>query len=328
MNLISLDNKLRAVTNSEARYRDGIGSSFFDTFPREKRNGKEVIFMNFATTNSNVACNSLSVKKHSRFQACPLHLHGWVEINYMYSGVCPQTINDTSHILKKGQVILIDTETPHATDWVGEDDIMISLLIEKNYLNTNFFNRLSKDSILSQFFINAITVNTSHNNYIVFHSEHSRRLPIFFNELLCEVYDPSLNSTDIINSLFSLIISELINVYENDINKEDLHVNKTSVVPIIRYIEGNSTTCTLESTAKFFNMNPNYLTTLLKQHTGHSYKELVQLQRLTSAAKLIRNSGMPITSIANHVGYENMSFFYKKFKEKYGCSPKEFRNSL
>ena len=57
-------------------------------------------------------------------------------------------------------------------------------------------------------------------------------------------------------------------------------MHKNSISPILRYIEGNYRTCSLESTAKFFNMNPNYMTTLLKNRTGHSYKDLIQKQAL------------------------------------------------
>ncbi len=325
MNLTSLDANLRCLTKSEEKYKQGYKTKFWDSLPKLNRNGLIICKNDFSGTNDTLTAGSLHVKKHSRFQTCPLHIHEWVEINYMYSGACPQRINDETYVLKEGQVILIDTDTPHSTEGIGENDIMISILINKPYLNTIFFNRLSKDSILSQFFINSINQKTSHNNFILFHSEKSRRIPIFFKEFLCEYYDPSLNTNDIINSLFNLILSELINVYENDMEKARLKVTKNSVIPILRYIEGNYKTCTLKSTAKFFNMNPNYLTTFLKQHTNRSFKELVQEKRITYAAKLLSNTEMPVTEIANYVGYENVSFFYKKFKEAYHCSPKEYR---
>lgn len=325
MNLTSLDDNLRMYTKSELRYKAGFQSNFWEKLPVSYYNDKPVYLFN-STGSLSDSIHKLSVKKQSRFSPCPLHTHTWVEINYMYSGSCPQTINDQNYILKEGQVILIDTDTPHSTQALGDNDIMISILIDKDYLNTNFFNRMSKDSILSQFFINAIAHNTNHNNYILFHSNHSRRIPIFFKELLCEFFDPSLNSNDMINSLFNLILSELINVYENDMEKQNIKLsNKISIIAILRYLEGNFKTCTLDSTATFFNMNPNYLTTLLKQHTGMSYKELVQYQRLKYAEKLLANTQLPITEIANSIGYENISFFYRKFKQAYGCLPKEYR---
>lgn len=327
MNLQSLDHTLRALTPHELLYKNGSNYNPFADIPTTIKNGKEILNMQFALSGPITSSfgTLLYLKKQSRFLECPMHVHNWIEINYMYSGCCSQIINDTSYVLKKGQVVLIDTDTPHATAMLGEDDIMVSLLINKDYLTSNFFNRFSEDSILSSFFINSINKNTNHDNYIVFHSERSRKLPLFFNELICEIYDPSINSADIVNSLFTLVLCELINVYEKDMELENLDMNRNSISPILRFIEGSYATCTLESTAQFFNMNPNYLTTLLKQRTGHSYKELVQHQRISKAAQLLKNTNSSVTEIANTIGYENISFFYKKFKERYGCSPKEYR---
>lgn len=327
MNLTSLDNNLRTLTPSEKKYLSGKKGFAFDKLPTVDSNGQTVKLMLFSNTSGLIANNFLYIKKQSRFQACPAHIHDWIEINYMYSGQCHQIINGTSYVLGKGQVALIDTDTPHSTTALEMDDIMISLVISKEYLNSNFFNRLSQDSILSRFFINAINKNTRHDNFILFHSENSRKLPLFFNELICEFYDPSINSPDMVSSLFTLVLCELINVYENDIGKKDLNIHKNSVIPILRYIEGNYQNCTLESTAHFFNINPNYLTTLLKQTTGNSYKELIQHQRLTKACQLLRNTDLTVTDVANQVGYENINFFYKKFKEKYLNSPKEYRTA-
>lgn len=174
MNLSSLDANLRNLTKKEQEYRQGIRSHFWSHFPTEIRNGKTIykIFINRSRENDICAIpNSLFVRKHSRFQACPLHIHKWVEINYMYSGSCAQIINEETHILEENQVIFIDSDTPHSVGKIGENDIMISLLIDKNYLNMNFFSRLAKGSILSQFFINTIVENTSDIHYIIFQSQ-------------------------------------------------------------------------------------------------------------------------------------------------------------
>lgn len=322
----ALDNHLRKLTPSEENYRKGVPNTMFEGLPTVMCRGVRVKAMGFSQDRSpQFDSLSLYLKKQARFSACPLHIHNWIEINYMYSGCCPQVINGTSYTLQKGQVVLIDSDTPHSTGCLGEDDIMVSLLMERSYLNSNFFTRLSQDSMVSRFFINAINRNASHDNYILFHAEKSRKLPLFFQELMCEFLDPSINSCDILNSLITLILCELIEVYEKDLDRQDLTMNKNAISPILRYIEANYKTCTLESTAEFFNMNPNYMTTLLKQRTGHAYKELIHQQRMTRAGQLLRNTSYSVTEVANEVGYENISFFYKKFKEHFGCSPKEYR---
>lgn len=320
MNPQSLDSHLRAFTKGEQRNLNGSPYEFPNYPTKEIPSGEHCLY--FASLGDMAP---YSVQKNSRFNRVPLHVHNWVELNYMYSGKCTQYINSENTVLRTHQISLIDSNAPHSLDYTDKDDIMINIIISRNYLDTNFFNRLSKDSFVSRFFIDAISQHTLHNNYIIFESDKSRKIPIFMNEFLCEYFDPSINSRDILDSLFVLIISELINVLEKDMHNQKKHSADSSIIPILHYIESNYKTCTLENTASFFNLNANYLTTLLKQQTGHSYKDLVMSQRMNSAARLLKLTDWPIAKVAEEIGYENISFFYRKFQDHYHVSPKKYR---
>lgn len=322
MNIETLNKHLRTLTLHEQQYKEGIFYDFSKMDVVDVIDNQNVYRLdgNFTLTR-----NMLSVKKNSRFQTVPLHIHSWVEINYMYSGSCEQIINGNSLILHTGEIIIIDCETVHTIGYTGENDIMISLLIHKNYLNNTFLSRLSSDSLISRFFINAMNSKTNHKNYILFHSSNSRRLPIFMNEFLCEFYSPSLNSSEILDNLFALIISELVNVFGHDMSKNLDNPSTFSIIPVLKYIESNYQTSTLEKTAGFFNINPNYLTTLLKRQTGHSYKELILMSKMKAAQKLLSCTNISIREVAHNVGYDNLTFFYRKFQEFYQCTPNEYR---
>lgn len=269
---------------------------------------------------------SIMMRKTNRFLNVYPHIHPWIELGFMYSGSCDHTIlGSTTHKLKKGQVFILDSEAPHSIENLGEQDILITLLMSKPYFTDTFFNHFSEESVLSRFLVNAISKQTTHDNFIIFNSEKNRRVTMFFLELMCEHISPSMNSRDIINSLISLLFLELISVFEADKALQQLQLNKSTIVPILKYIESNYKSCDLKSTAAFFNMNPNYLTTILKRDTGYSFKELIQKQRFRSITNLLRNSNLPVEEIAYQTGYENTTYFYKKFKEEYGCSPKEYR---
>ena len=71
-------------------------------------------------------------------------------------------------------------------------------------------------------------------------------------------------------------------------------------------------------------LEPNYATALLKRHVGKTFRQLVQERRLVRAAELLRG-GATAGAAAHAVGYENMSFFYRKFHDKYGCTPAAYR---
>lgn len=324
MNSETLQKYLTEITPSEQRYRAGLPNTSLYKF---KYNQKEILHFEFDKLVDDKDKGYFYVQKHSRFQEFPLHYHDFIEINYMYSGKCQQIINQETHTLTKGQVLLMDANTVHTIQPLGENDILINFYIAKEYLTSSFFNRFSSTSVLTTFFINAITDGIKHDNFLLFHSENRTRLQLFFVELLCEWYSPSIAFTDIIENLLSLIISELVIVYKNDYADGTNEMHSPIIIPILRYIEQNYQTCTLTQISNFFNLSPNYLSHLLKKHTSSSFKELVLEQRLKSAALFLSNSSIAVTEIANMTGCENISYFYKKFKERFGVSPGDYRKN-
>jgi AraC-like DNA-binding protein len=66
---------------------------------------------------------------------------------------------------------------------------------------------------------------------------------------------------------------------------------------------------------------------ILKSELGMTFTGYVNQLRLTEAARLLTDkAGMPIADIAFSVGYANVSYFNKLFKEEYGCTPRAFRS--
>ncbi len=336
MNAEKLDALLRNLSDSEKGYRNGTKKSIWEEY---LKTGKEIprigmledstMPKSYRSRNSTfhviIPELNISVNKNSRFCPVPTHTHEFVEISYVYSGSCPEIIDNTSFTLTKGQILMVDTNCPHSVGRLSEDDILINLLISHDYLYKNLFSHISGNGILSEFFVNALTERAEHDHYLYFRSENSSRIPLFFNELLCECCDPSINSADIINNLIGLIFAELMNVYESNLAKTEIAANSISVIPIIHYIEANFRTCSRESVANIFHISEKHLTSILKRDTGLTFKQLLQSQKLKYAARLLRNTSLPIADIIADCGYENASFFYRKFQDEYGMSPKEFR---
>ena len=97
------------------------------------------------------------------------------------------------------------------------------------------------------------------------------------------------------------------------------------IVDILDFLEANYLTVTLQSTADHFGFHPNYLSAFIKKETGHTFKELVILQKMCQACFYLTNTDFPIYEIAQKVGYDNLGFFYRKFTELYHMTPQEFR---
>lgn len=58
---------------------------------------------------------------------------------------------------------------------------------------------------------------------------------------------------------------------------------------------------------------------------GVSFKEMIQHYRFIYVTTMLKNTAQPVDQIILWAGYENTTYFYKKFREQYGCTPKQYR---
>lgn len=322
-----LDQILNQLTEKEQflqKHPDAQKS--YAALPTKLVNGMEVyrFRQELIPKESGLLHRDFAIHLHERFSLVPMHIHNYIEMSYVYRGSFPQRIGDEHVLLREGQICLLDTNVPHAIEMTSASDVIVNISISTQYFSEHFISRLSQGNILGDFYVNSINEQKSHDRYIIFSSENDRRIRLFFKELLCEYYSPSVCHEDIQEDLLALILSELLVVYENTVSREGVP-SDSRLIPILKYMDTHYADCTLRETASFFNLHPNYLTAMLKKHTGHSFKELLLTKRMTVAAGLIAATDEPVTDIASDVGYHNMSYFYRKFQEIYGTTPARYR---
>jgi len=269
------------------------------------------------------------ISKHHRFADMPLHTHSFIEINYIYSGECRQIVNGQEIKLAKGQVCLLDQDVPHSIPALGENDILVNIIMKKETFSSAFFGLLHNTGIVSNFLANAVLEDQSHDRYILFHSQDNGNLQYILKNMLCEFFDPQDYSFEMLNYYIPVMFTELMRVYQVDKNFEFARTGgKSSIIEILHYIEQHYRDCTLTTLAKAFSFNPNYLGNMLKERTGQTFVELVQMQRMIRAAAMLRKTGKTIDEISCKVGYENLGYFYRTFKKHFGVTPNRYRKGL
>ncbi|MFA6736831.1 MAG: response regulator [Saccharofermentanales bacterium] len=72
-------------------------------------------------------------------------------------------------------------------------------------------------------------------------------------------------------------------------------------------------------------LDPSYFCRLFKEKTGFTFSEFLVARRVDRARILLRNSSVKISDISDMVGFQNVKYFYKVFKQMTDCTPKEFR---
>jgi AraC family cel operon transcriptional repressor len=81
-------------------------------------------------------------------------------------------------------------------------------------------------------------------------------------------------------------------------------------LPALHRLSGKSQEHLARSCRKYLNKTPS---------------KLVNDIRLEYGAKLLTTSSVPIIKISEECGFESLSYFYRRFKEHYGLSPRQFR---
>lgn len=97
---------------------------------------------------------------------------------------------------------------------------------------------------------------------------------------------------------------------------------------VLKFIATNYTNpeLDLESVVAGTGANRNKVNEVLKTELGMTFTSYLNKLRLTEAARLLtEKSAATVAEIAYSVGYANVSYFNRLFKEEYGCTPKTFR---
>ena len=83
---------------------------------------------------------------------------------------------------------------------------------------------------------------------------------------------------------------------------------------------------TLGEVAEEIGLNKEYFCRFFKQNTGTSFIRYVNEVRISHIYQDLLHSSEGILEITERHGFFNQKLFYRMFKEKYGCTPKQVRN--
>lgn len=81
----------------------------------------------------------------------------------------------------------------------------------------------------------------------------------------------------------------------------------------------------LAGAAEFVYMSPAYLSRAFKDETGENYSDYVARKRMDEAKRLLRESNLQIQEISRCIGYTDVRYFTRVFREATGETPSHFR---
>ena len=105
---------------------------------------------------------------------------------------------------------------------------------------------------------------------------------------------------------------------------------QTCALPILREIVGYlgehfTEPLSLPEVASHFGLSPQYFSTFFRENFGRTFTQHINSLRIEQAARLLRETDLPVMEVGFSVGFDNFSYFIKRFRSVYGVSPSHYR---
>ena len=266
----------------------------------------------------------IEIRPHTRFAYFPRHRHDYVEMVYMCSGSTTHIINGKERIkLREGDLLFLNQTVYHEILPAGEDDIAVNFIILPAFFD-RAITMVERENMLRDFLLSTLSSGSS-SSYL--HIPAQDIVPVqnlIENMIWTLIYQR--HGTNTLNQTTMGLLLLNLSLFAERINKNDPGRREQALVfSILKYIESHYKSGTLADISDSIQLPPYTVSRLLKRHTGLNFKELLQKRKLEQAAYLLANTPLTVDAIRENIGYDNSSYFYRCFKNKYGRSPADFR---
>ncbi len=266
----------------------------------------------------------IQVRTHTRFVHFPKHRHNYVEVIYMCKGTTTHVIDGNKVVLEEGDLLFLNQNATQEILPAGKDDIAINFIIQPQFFDRTFEMIGAGDNLLRDFLVGSLCEDGRRTSYLYFHVADVLPIQNLIENMIWSLLNNQLNKRSCNQLTMGLLFLHLINHMEKmETGGKSYH--QKFEVQVLNYVETKYKDGSLAELSELMGYSVYWLSHEIKKRIGKTYKELVQTKRMNQAAYMLTNSRVSVAEIIRMVGYDNTSYFHRKFKERYGVSPKEFR---
>ena len=127
-------------------------------------------------------------------------------------------------------------------------------------------------------------------------------------------------------------IMEILEVTEENIREYEkflersMQESRNEVAAVKNYIyQHYGEDLNLEMLAEKVYLSSGYLSFIFKKETGMNLNRFIKVFRMEKAKELLCGTNMKVAQVSEKVGFANVSYFCRSFREYYGSSPESYR---
>ncbi len=269
----------------------------------------------------------IEVRPHTRFVKFPRHRHNYVEVIYMCQGTTTHYIDGNEVVLEPGDLLFLNQNSEQEILPAGKEDIAVNFIVLPEFFNMAFSMMGAEENALKEFLVGTLCGKNEHTSYLYFHVADVLPIQNLVENMVWTIFYDMGNKRSCNQITMGLLLLQLLN-YMDKMETGSSRFDTELTGNVLNYIEEHYKDGSLSELAELMNYDVHWLSREIKKRTGKNYKELLQAKRMNQAVYLLTSSRLPVSDIIESVGYDNTSYFYRKFKERYGVSPKDYRKGM
>lgn len=118
----------------------------------------------------------------------------------------------------------------------------------------------------------------------------------------------------------------IVEFYNNTVkNKREIHWMVSQLINYINEYYDKENNMSLSRLSKLYYFDENYIGRVFKKQTGKTFSQYLNGIRLKRSLDLLLNTDRAIIDIAFAVGFNNVTYYNRLFKKRFGVSPSQYR---
>lgn len=275
----------------------------------------------------------LTVARAMRYAPGPPYRSSLIKLTYVVSGRAKVTIGNNSFMLQEGDILIPNQFTNVGREPLGEDDILLDFIMKPQFVE-DICICLHSNTMLSEFMLATLKAEMSLDRYLHFTGIQDPTI-INLMETMAYMAFPYLSDEnmsnglnpepEIMKSLMCALFSALSRNLEALSASATITYQEVIQETVTNYLSSHYKTASLQEIAEQLNRSSYTLSREIKEIFGKNFKEMLLDIRIERAKRLLSETSMPVSDISRAVGYENTSYFHRRFLEQCGMTPGEFR---